>query len=466
MVMSVGRESPLVALRPGPLPAPWPMRITPATALSALLALLSLVVTWNSCRETSGGGDLFLQPYAVPRAVAALGLTNVYDPWQRLRIGAHALKEASRPDASPRERAVAKVHLRPPHPTVDANASPFFFAVFAPFSRLDFETFFEAYVALSLSVFVAALLGLGWLLRLPLSAALAAIALFPFLSAFQAEMRVLNVNLLEIGLLTLSLCLLALRYKAAQFGGGLALGLGVMFKPNIAFAVLLLVFTWICNRRWRKLSAAGPGIALGMLAAFAGSSLYFASIRCWIDFVGSLDELMRNPYSTAIGNYSLTRLVMEQTGVNLSRGLLALLMGSAMIAIWMARRPRQPAISDGVRQRDEDYLAVSIGVAVGLAASSLAWLHYYLLLIPLMLFPLRRDPEPEKAGPSWIVLTLVVLVMAAQMQVVDEALSVFDSPHFSAGVYGVSALLMVVIALAELLRLRPAAAFQRLANTM
>ena len=68
------------------------------------------------------------------------------------------------------------------------------------------------------------------------------------------------------------------RRFAIVLAAGALFGLGVAFKPNLAFPLLTLGLGWVVLARWRKLALQATGAALGGLAALALSSAWFGSI--------------------------------------------------------------------------------------------------------------------------------------------------------------------------------------------
>ena len=80
-----------------------------------------------------------------------------------------------------------------------------------------------------------------------------------------SDVRVGNVNRVQLGWLALYLGLASCR----RLGGGrnvvagLVLGLGVAFKPNLAFPALTLGLGWMVLGRWRKLFLQVAGAAGG-----------------------------------------------------------------------------------------------------------------------------------------------------------------------------------------------------------
>lgn len=433
----------LAPVKPGPPIA--------ATLFTALLALAALLTAWNTTRDPTTGGDLYLQPYLVPRAVAALHLTDVYSPRPTLAMGRWGLKKASHSDATPSERTVAHIVFLPSHPVVPTTGTPFFFAVFSLFGRCDFETFLRTYVALSLLLFAASMLAAAWLLGLEPATALGMIALAPWLCAIRSELHIVNVNLLEMGIVMGATCLLAAeRLPGSAFLAGAVFALGVMFKPNIALAGVLLAVGWVADRKYPRLAMAIAGAAAGGATAFALSCLYFGTAACWIPYISSASALMHDPCNVSSGNYSVTRQVMDLMGMNVSAYILVALTLLAAIGIWRSRvRGGQSA----AQARQREYLAAWLGIAVGVIASPIAWLHYYVLLIPLALYafrPLGATDDFARTKLRQMLLLMASLALLIQLQPMHELLSISHSALTSARVHILASFALLGVGIVEL----------------
>jgi hypothetical protein len=99
----------------------------------------------------------------------------------------------------------------------------------------DFETDYWRWQILSLFAFCAGVLGIGQLSGLSWGAAFALLAVLLFaLEPLHSEIRVGNVNNLQLGLLALYLCCQKLATDGRGWlAAGRILGIGVMFKPNL-----------------------------------------------------------------------------------------------------------------------------------------------------------------------------------------------------------------------------------------
>jgi hypothetical protein len=92
---------------------------------------------------------------------------------------------------------------------------------------------------------------------------------------------------------------------------------------------------------------------------------------------------------------------------------------------WWGRRRTADAVDHAAllqRERLENICLVALGCIVTMLASTLVWLHYYLLTLPMLLVALRpsREPNRMKIMPfvmlRVIPVTLLVMLMETAMQ--------------------------------------------------
>ena len=363
--------------------------LDPVPVVLSLLAVCSIAAAWRDVDQRSSGLDFYVN-WVVPQAVRQGMYQNVYSA--EVAIRQSYLRRAIENNAPPRHQAAAA------REALDIVGTPFLYATFALFAGEDYERDFHLYLACCLAAFVLSVFLLCRLLGYSPAAVLAVVTLCYFLEPFRSELRVLNVNILQLTMLAVFLYLQSKQHRAiCTFAAGAVLGLAVMFKPTLALVPLLLLATWLINRRLKTLGWAGGGMASGAGMAFVIGGLFFGTPRCWLDFMGRLRLLLAEPFGTSIGNFGLANLIREATGLDLSPLLLGALVLAALVVIWLVRAPVEAggssdeSAADRGRALHADFLAVALSCAIALAWSSLAWAHYFLLLLPLALYVLRPD---------------------------------------------------------------------------
>ena len=303
-------------------------------------------------------------------------------------------------------RKVAAEHSHPVRdPALHVAGTPFFFASLSVFSQGDYERDSAWYVGFCLVAYVIAVFALCRMLGYPVAACLAAVAIVAYVrfEPMASEMRVWNVNMIQLAILTGMLYLLKTR---RYIGAGVIFGLGATFKPSTGAVLIFLLIVWVLGKRYRKALRFGAGVASGALAGFLVGCLYFGTWDCWLDFLRSLPQITGAGYPVAKGNFSLSRVVLERYDLDVSWYLGAFMIVATGGVYWLARRLAAAKSADKEGNADdspyefrEDCLVVGLGCAAVLASSPLAWLHYFLLLIPLGICLVRGGAAPP--GASW-----------------------------------------------------------------
>jgi hypothetical protein len=133
-------------------------------------------------------------------------------------------------------------------------------------------------------------------------------------------------------------------------------------------------------------------MSLAALAGIAASSLVFGSWDAWPAWLESLREFGQgsSPDQPMRNNVSTARILLELTGRDASGALSALLWITAAAWIWLHRAPA----GGPVAFRTEAW-AVGLACLFPLIAAPIAWTHYFVLSIPLLVLLISRPPGPE-----------------------------------------------------------------------
>jgi hypothetical protein len=226
------------------------------------------------------------------------------------------------------------------------------------------------------------------------------------------------MNQLQVGMLALFLVMRArLPTARGDLAAGILLGLAVAFKPDIAFVPASLALLWLVDRRFGTLICQFAGMAVGVAVALAIGTVIWRTPQPWLDWIGSVSGWANSASDTmAAGNYALTQFLFERSGLYLAMPLGVLLIAAIVGAMLLGARSRATGHDQLPRyplhDLERETLAMGAGIAVMLLAYPLAWLHYFTLLIPLLLFHLRpSDPgDPPGIRPrQWLAAVAVVL---------------------------------------------------------
>jgi hypothetical protein len=428
----------------------------------------------------------FYQFWAVGRAVGKHQARDVYTDVERKHLGGlywsealNAQAHSQTPDV-PTKRIVAAQERQ----VFETYSTPWMYTLFGIAASDDYDRdqdHFQAFATIAYAIGIAALAHL--LGYRPL--AIAACAWFfvsTWFKPFGDEVIAGNVNRLQVALLALFAWVHASkRWSARDVAAGVVLGVAILFKPNLALVAVVLALGYGIAGRFRELARIALGVAIGALAAFAISSAYFGTARAWSDWIGTIPELLSQG-STAGGNYALSRLVFDKSGLSLSRVLPFAMLALVALALLVARKrtsavtnanddtamnaPSDAALSaqdEAARTNDTelaresareragfDVALVGLGATISVLATDLVWLHYYVLCVPLALFALRSARCARTVRSRWTLfaaaLTGVLLVgLQLFLKILDIPRPSTASPYVNAG-----ALLLCAVALVEL----------------
>lgn len=249
-----------------------------------------------------------------------------------------------------------------------------------------------------------------------------------------SDLRVGNVNQLQLAGVAMYLLLrcrpesllLLDDHRVLDLFSGLVLGLLVAFKPTLAVIPMLLTMAWIIDRRWRTLLTQGIAAVAAAGVAFVVGCRFLHSWSAWWDWKNALPDLEKvSDVSVQIGNFSLARVIREATsgpageGINLAPILLILVLVLAAVALLLTRRRWPGALSAADDRQvwfERDFLVTALGCTLSVVALKLVWLHYYILLIPLLLYVLRPGgwirPNAATTGACPVLLPMAGLVLA------------------------------------------------------
>jgi hypothetical protein len=186
--------------------------------------------------------------------------------------------------------------------------------------------------------------------------------------------------------------------RRGELAAGALFAAGVAFKPNLLPTALPVLVALLVRRRRRTLLATAAGAAAGAVLSFAASALFFGRATCWLDWARTLPELVRPPYDVAMGNYSLATVLRTAAGIDAGGALLLLGLGGLAAFEVATAGTRGSAGPRPGPPRAELVALVGLGGVLLLWAARLAWLHYFVLAAPLLLFVLR--PAGDRTGTA------------------------------------------------------------------
>jgi hypothetical protein len=392
----------------------------------------------------------------VGRALERLQLDNIYAPHARQEmedLGRELLT------SQPSERLRYSVEYR--QHGVEAFSTPFLYAVVDRFASGQYDSDYDHFMDLCVAGLVFASLVMGWLLRFSVAETLLFVVVVLLWSEpLASDLRVGNVNQLQLAGVALYLvCLCRPESRLLEICAGLILGLLAAFKPTLGVIPLLLALAWVIDHRWRSLLHQGIAAVAGLGIAFVVGCRFLHSWSAWWNWANALPELEKiSDISVDTGNYSLAEVLREATGGAaagiISLALLLLILGGAAAAFYLTRRRAPDTAADEATWIERDFLVTALGCALSVVALKLVWLHYYLLMLPLLLCVLRpgaRVGLHTTGRVQWEMARLVVGLLALAAVFGRPFASLIDlGPGGSVALYIGGAWMLLLLGLKEL----------------
>jgi len=347
-------------------------------ALALALAVVAVFALWRSWQlgQTMPGLDYY-QFWVVGEAIEHDGVSNPYLDAERARVGGLYLERAEHLDPASRRHAAAQGRA-----VLETYSTPFLYTAMHALASGDYERDYTRWHRLSLLAFTAAILGFARIVGLGWSGALAIFATITLLGApFQSETQVANVNRVQLGVLALAAGL-ALRggstANAAALGGVLAVC--AMFKPNVAFALLLVAVAVSTDRGRREFAALCGGSGAAVLICFALSVSFYGSASAWAQWAGTLAVIPDEVIHVSLGNYAALPLLLP--GASSAASIVAAGALCLPILVGLVRRPAS--------KNDREFArlvvtTIGLGCVIALMSATLVWEHYFLLALPLLI---------------------------------------------------------------------------------
>jgi len=186
---------------------------------------------------------------------------------------------------------------------------------------------------------------------------------------------------------------------------GLAIGAITMLKPTTITVLPLIVIAGVADRDYRQMLRTLLGSSIAAGASFLVSIAYFEDPAIWFKFVNSLHSTLDGArYPLQDGNYSLSALIFGATGGTST--IIPLLLLAVFSYILFATRRKPATVTSSASSKEADgiwrmHAAFAVGgggCSIMLLSSPLVWAHYYLLLLPLLLYLIRPISVNEDAS--------------------------------------------------------------------
>ena len=328
-----------------------------STVAAALAVIYAVVVTWRQ-HERAAGLDFYI--YFVNAQLAGReDVANIYDRDTQLRIGEEYYERAQRGTSELRKFDAKRRRF------LDSVSSPFLYTTLGWVSR-DYDRALQQYHLLVLAAFIAGFLLLARAVRLSWAGALFLLsALLLWYRGFEADLRVGNVNSLQLLMLGISLW-------CPPLIAGVIAGMLIAFKPNLILVPLLLAVARMAAPDWRRLRLELLGGAIGGAIAFTAAAIHYGSFAIWLQWIARANEFYHRLPTRTERNITPLLTLFHEHGPWPSYALALLLTIAAALAIWRGR------------SRD-DVTIIGVAILIYLLSATVVWLHYMVLVIPIAL---------------------------------------------------------------------------------
>ena len=347
------------------------------TALAGASALFALWTVWRQ-NERAAGLDFYI--YFVAGQLAGRDdVENIYGAEVQERVGEEYFERAQRSGSELRKYDAQRRRR------LDLVSSPFLFSTLRWVSA-DYDRALTQYHALLLICFITGVLVLCRAARVSWAASLFLLAgLLLWYRGFEADLRVGNVNSIQLAALALIVAVPRLRWPL--------LGALVLFKPNVMFVPLLFAVARLARREHRLLLREIAEGAAGAAIAFVIASVSYGSPRVWVQWVGAANDFYHRLPTRMERNVTPALALFHEHGEWVSYVLAGVLVAIACLAI--ARWKTNDAL-----------LLAGLGVLIYLLSANVVWLHYLVLVVPIAIALMR--------GRATAIVAIVALLLVAE----------------------------------------------------
>ena len=401
------------------MPQPGEYFKNPLGLILASLVSLSLLGAWQYTRDYPGV-DYYVT-WVASDAVSNNTRHDIYEETSQYRLTFEYRKKARDLDDAPKQLQAANYFEK-----LDFTATPFLYWVTGLLTTGSYVTDLAIWQALTLLLVTSSILVFCRLLGYSPTSSM--VVLLPVLAWFMplySNLRVANVNGIQLGLITLIVYLLKRHAEGfSLFISGLLTGLLVMYKPNLAPVGLLFAGVWVVRQQYLKLSLAVSGMAAGAIVSVFVSSIWLGGTTTWLNWFNYIRQYMDGGLDERGGNYAIiTQLFSDASSLIQLVAAVFLCLLCLAVFWWERRSDSDHDIHKNNEDREfiENTTFIAMGCIITMLTSSMVWLHYYLLAIPMIIIALRPYSEsgPMKTLP---VLMLRILPTVALVLLLETAL--------------------------------------------
>jgi len=335
----------------------------------------------------------YYQYWTVAKAVGEAETDNIYTKRERNRIGKLYLKKIQETASSDHHKVVAKFRQ-----SLEPAGTPFLYTVFYALNSGDYDTDYNRFRWVSLVFYLAGLLLLCRTLGFSYPVSLFSFVIFasPWFGPFEGDLTAGNINQFQLGALALTVVLKGwaqntqgLLRPALYFVCGMIMGFLLMLKPNVIYAVTLLLVLWFMEGAKNDRSGLAGGFVVSCVLAYISSALFFGFFGCWFSWIRFFSKL--TGFYQARSLLGLVGLALPRF-VHWGLGLTAVL--------FLIKRVKGKILPH------RDVFLWGAGFMIYLLTAPLVHHHYFIHALPLTLYLLRpkNDHSAGKLGLMTVAL--------------------------------------------------------------
>ena len=326
----------------------------------------------------------YYQFWITGQAVSSMELTNIYSRDQRALIRQEFLNRARATE--PPTKGTRIVQQR----SLNLAGTPFLYSVFYLFSSGQYALDYEVFRLLSLFAFMGAIAYLCLFLEFTLGVAFLAPIFFTVCFwPFKLDVRIANVNQLQVGMMALFIFFQTKWNKsAANYLSGALLGFYFLFKPTLVYATGFLFLSWILAGRTKLFFRALAGAIVAVLISLLLPILLFGSACSWLSWWKGFKEIV---FINHYFSQSLLGILFNIRNESAHSFFGLFIFGFTLFLL--KRMNGTPRFQSDLFVRMpfplQDYFMYSLGIIVYILTGPLVHKHYFVLMVPPLLFMLR-----------------------------------------------------------------------------
>jgi glycosyl transferase family 87 len=408
----------------------------PAIILVALALVYSLPFFWNNTTQKLKM-DYFVC-WSVPHCQSLESIPDIYSKEGQKEVAKRHWQHSLLPATPKKQKLVTRYVIYFYQGRIDVTGTPFLYMIIGLLSGGNYEHDQMIFMVLSSMCFIISIIILCYIVKFSLLSTLTLLLVFIslYLPLF-SNLQVGNVNLVQLFIITLYIWAITRTEKYIYLvAAGLLLGVGIMVKPNIALIFILSSMMYLADKKYKNALMLFIGTTLSGFFSVLLSSLYFGKVDIWWDFIRSLPATLSYYYPVVEGNYSITNLIYSITDIRMSLFFIIIFIAVFGYLVWITRRTGiDKEINPEKRQehkqkmvQNETFLVVGIGCVIMFISAGLTWLHYYILLIPLLIYliSLSHNNKKRKYAIIFKILPFIALFLFTKIPVL---LFSFKSPY-------------------------------------